>query len=618
MTTSITRILTLLVSLAALFGFVRSAGAQAVTFNPAAVTLALEGSLDYSVTYRTTISGGACSSEGEFYTTSDPRSTNRLGVIPRSLLIPGPANAANAVESVTVPAAVVDHVRRQRITGPIWYIRTWVDCRGGGPAVFTPLPITFTSSSVSAAPAAARVAAGADTLVAVLWRVLPGGGGSTRVESREGRFVDGRGNAHGPVVRDLLQGSGGGSAEVSETLRVPGSVVQTIRDAGGLSGMRFERTFVVNGAPAVGTLTLQPANAIQSVDPRPARIAVKPQSAMSVDVRWDIALLPGVTGPAGSPLSITSSEGVFRSPEGRVLGRVGTSLSEPVPAPAAAALSARALGGGLVVSEQLSIPHAVIDAALETGFTSFSFQRVFRIGADRAAGELHLDFAGRIAATFGIDRVELRFLDGTRYKSVPIGEEVQVAADVTFRGSGRLQGSWDLAGPTTTPGAAVFVRGQLVDEYLSFGRRTVIRSMGIKAGQPGVYTVRLSLTAPPLGAQDSLQLSFFVRATGGSLEISLGQPPPLARLSPGLPFAWEAVAGARNYILEFYEAPTAEGGEPAAGMVLAGGDSRATLSKVAERSLEPGRSYWWRVVALGPEGVLLGQSPLRELLAPRE
>jgi len=39
---------------------------------------------------------------------------------------------------------------------------------------------------------------------------------------------------------------------------------------------------------------------------------------------------------------------------------------------------------------------------------------------------------------------------------------------------------------------------------------------------------------------------------------------------------------------------------------------------VTERNFQPGRSYWWRVVALGPDGVLLGQSPLRELLTPQE
>ena len=335
-------------------------------------------------------------------------------------------------------------------------------------------------------------------------------------------------------------------------------------------------------------------------------------------MRWEATLLPGVAAPAGASLSLASSEGVFRSPEGKILGRVSTTISQPVPAAAATALSARAAGAVVAVSEQLTIPHAVIDAALETGFTWFTFQRIFRVGEDSAPGELRLDFAGRVAATFGIDRAELRFPDGTRFKTVAPDEEVRGEVDITFRGSGELRGSWDLAGPTSTSGAPIFTRTELVNERLSFGRRTLLRSPAVKAGQPGLYILRLTITEPGPYEQQSLQLSFVVRAAGEAAEIALGQPPAQARVAPGAPFDWEAVAGARNYLLEFYDLPSAEGREPAAGVVLPGGATRATLSQAAVRNLQPGRSYWWRVVALGPEGVPLGRSALREVVTTQQ
>ena len=292
-------------------------------------------------------------------------------------------------------------------------------------------------------------------------------------------------------------------------------------------------------------------------------------------------------------------------------GRVyGSAVREPLQATGRSPLD---------LNENLMVPESVMKAVLAAGGESgMRYERVFTAEGVEAVGTLVLNFSGRITATFGVDRAELRFLDGSRFRTVPLGEEVQVAADITFSGSGRLQGSWDVAGPSTTPGAPIFVRKELVDEYLSFGQRALIRSPAIKAEQQGTYLVRLSITAPNPGEEGILQLSFVVGATGAAAEISLGLPPPLARLSPGLPFTWEAVAGARNYLLEFYEVPSAEGREPTAGMVLPGDKSRAVLSQATERNLQPGKTYWWRVLALGPDGVLLGQSVLRELLAPQQ
>lgn len=624
MRTWITRAPALLAALATCFCFAPAAGAQVnITVNPTSVRVNIDGSPVFSVTYTRTDSmnpyfASLESATGRFQTGSGGASLI-LGEnpTPRILGWPQGGGGTSVVDAVTIPGSVIAEIRSRRLT-QLEYRRSFCDLNGlcfTAPAV----TILITSSlAAEASPLSARVASGTDTLVPVRWKLSFGSGVSARADSREGRFVDGRGRVYGPVVTGLLQAAGRGQAEVSETLRVPGSVMKEVLAAHAESGLRFERTFTVNGVPVVGTLALQPANAIQSVGPRPARISVTPQSAIGAGVRWEAALLPGVTGPVGSPLSVVSAEGIFRSPDGRILGRVPATISQPVPPPATTSLSARAAGAVVVVNEQVNIPHTVIDAALATGFAWFSLQRTFRAGDNSAPAELRLNLAGRVAASFGIDRAELRFLDGSRFRTVPRGEDVYVEADITFRGSGRLQASWDLAGPTTTPGAAMFVRRELVDQYLSFGRRTLIRSPAIKAGELGAYTVRLSITAPNFPGGDLLEVRFVVRATGEALEISLVQPQPLARLVAGLPFAWEAVAGARNYQLEFHDMPSAEGREPAAGMILPGGESRTALSQAAERNLKPGRSYWWRVIALGPDGVLLGRSALRELLAPQE
>ena len=339
-----------------------------------------------------------CSDEGEFLSSQNMKQAYGLGTIRLGMKIP--ASYPNiAEEQVTVPASVIDQIKRRHIIGPVYYYRRWNFCNSSQRIRETTwVPVTFIPFSVEATPAAARVATGNDTQISVRWKATFGAGTSSRVASREGRFVDGQGRVYGPVVRDLIQASGGSPLTFTESLRVPEVVVREFLAGRVASGIRFERLFTVDGIETVGSL--------------------------------------------------------------------------------------------------------------------------------------RLNFAGRIASPFSVDRAELRFLDGSQFKTVPLGEEVHLVADISFSGGGRLQGSWDLAGPTTTPGAATFVRQELVEEYLSFGRRTRIGSPAIRAEQPGLYYARLSITSPVLGAAEALQLSFVVRATGEALEISLAQPPPLTRPSP--------------------------------------------------------------------------------------
>jgi hypothetical protein len=458
--------------------------ALTLTVDPAAVTVQLVGASDFTATYRAETLGGACSAFGDFNT--ELLATGRavsLGVINRVLENPvGATGVGTLRELVSIPAGVIDEVKRRRLTRPIYFTRQWINCGRGGPLGATEMQITFVLPTVAAAPATAQISAVTDAVVPVRWKASFGEAASARVESPEGRFLDSRGRVYGTAARSLLQGSGRSPLELRESVRVPEEVVRAVLDAGE-SRIVYERSFTVDGVPVVGTL--------------------------------------------------------------------------------------------------------------------------------------QLNFAGRVAAPFTIDRAEVRFLDGSRFATVPLNGEVVVEADITFSGSGRLRGSWDLAGPTSTTGAATFVRRELVDEHLSFGRRKLLRSPAIRVELPGVYFMRFSVAEPDLGAAGTLQLSFVALATEAAVAIVLEQPQPLATLAPDLTFSWKSVPRTRNYLLEFYAAPAAAG-EPAAGLVLPGGEARASLSQAAAHNLKPGRSYWWRVVALGPEGILLGQSQLRELRAPQK
>jgi hypothetical protein len=591
------------------------ARAQEVTARPAAVTLALEGTPSFFVTYQRSMTGFPvpCSVQGSFAIPGGAV----FGTIDRTVtLAPAGAGRYSVQEQVTVPSPVMDEVRGHGIA-QLRYNRVFAFYCGTPRASFVSAPsvaMSFVSAPVEAQPNPALVASVADTVVPVQWRI-GAAGGAVRVDSAQGRFVDSRGRVYGAAVAIPMTGSGPGPVQISERLLVPADVVRSALAAQADPGLRFERTFTVNGMQMQGSLNLLPASALQAVRPQPGQASVTPQTANGLSVRWEGVLLPGIVG---ATLTLTSSDGLFRTPDGRVLRSTGTALSQSVVLPAATAPTGSLASGPVLASEQLIIPHDVIDAVLSAGFTSFVYERTFHVGGDAATGQMRLDLAGRVASTFGLDRIDVRFLDGTRSKTVPPGEEVLATADITFRGSGRLRGSWDVAGPTSTPGAATFTRRELIDETLSFGHRTVIRSPAFVSREPGLYIVRLTVTEPDLGDAGQVQLSYVVRASVEPAAVVLGQPPPQAPAAAGTPFAWTAVAGAQSYLLEIFDAPSAEGREPASGMVLPAGRNAAKLSAAAARNLAPGRSYWWRVVALGPEGVTLAQSPLRELVTPKE
>ena len=258
MNSSITRTLAVLASLAACSGFVSSAGAQVapgiyVTVSPTTVSVNLNDNPSFELTYKTNAYDGVCSSGGEFSTAAT--GGNRLGGIKKTVRLPNAYNPPQtAKELVTIPASVLEEIKRRRITSEIYYRRDFAtSCTPSDSSFTTAVKIPVLFASVEAAPHSARVAAGTDTPVSLRWKADIGSDVSYRVESREGRFVDSRGRVYGPVMHELLQATGRGPLELSETLRVPESVVKAVLEDGE-SGVRYERLFSFVATQLTGTI----------------------------------------------------------------------------------------------------------------------------------------------------------------------------------------------------------------------------------------------------------------------------------------------------------------------------------------------------------------------------
>ena len=120
-----------------------------------------------------------------------------------------------------------------------------------------------------------------------------------------------------------------------------------------------------------------------------------------------------------------------------------------------------------------------------------------------------------------------------------------------------------------------------------------------------------------------------------ALTLSLVTPPHQALLAQDTAFVWDTIRGARAYQLELYAKPRSAadglpdlGGPsdaapptlpptpPVTGMLVPGAQTRAVLSGAARSHLVSGQSYFWRVLAIGGDGTIVGESPVRELRMP--
>ena len=55
---------------------------------------------------------------------------------------------------------------------------------------------------------------------------------------------------------------------------------------------------------------------------------------------------------------------------------------------------------------------------------------------------------------------------------------------------------------------------------------------------------------------------------------------------------------------------------PITGTIVPGEQTSVSLSMLTQGHLRPGQSYFWRVIAIGDGGVILGESPVREVRVP--
>lgn len=386
-------------------------------------------------------------------------------------------------------------------------------------------------------------------------------------------------------------------------------------------------------------LTLLPGSGwadVTSGSAQPASITIPLGQPTSMTVTWVVtsffalAPLPNAT--------LTSSSGQFFVPStGLVVGTVNSTVS--------------AVGTGMIdgssraiITENVTVPAEISLKVLRSGASSLEYRRTFSDGsAVTGTYAVNVAIGGSGAAGFGISRMALTFDDGAVVRIVPAKSRLSAAAEVSYNGSGMLTGYWEVADPGSTSGTPVFRQLQPVSRGLGGAGRMQAPSPDLPTGSLGLYMVRLRVTAPEPGFEPPVLYYYVGETKPGTplafMPMTVMSPPDQAYVDAATSFAWQPVKGARAYKIEIFANPETSannlpelGGGPVAadpqlmqralsrppmaGMLVAGKQTRTTLSAATRAKLLPQHSYFWRIQAIGANGTTVGEAQVRELRIP--
>ncbi|MFT5084173.1 MAG: hypothetical protein ACI9Y1_002226 [Lentisphaeria bacterium] len=290
------------------------------------------------------------------------------------------------------------------------------------------------------------------------------------------------------------------------------------------------------------------------------------------------------------------------------------------------------------INETLLLPAEFSQQAAALGLRQINYVRSFTLdGATATASQIiRLNQANpganssislttqRGASAVSISRVSLRFDTGTLVETLAQHGALHAIATINFNGAGMLDGVWEVASLKTGT-QTVFRPLKNVRQYIGAGRQVALQSPSLPTNELGVYAMRLRLVQPRI-EQEQVVLRYQV--SSGSLThtthvqvLAVSEPSPNALLNSSTEFSWATAPGTKAYQIELFDHALTGRQQntipqdiiPKAGLQLAATQTSSPLSISVLNNLEPGRTYYWRVVAIGADGVIMGASPLREI-----
>lgn len=243
----------------------------------------------------------------------------------------------------------------------------------------------------------------------------------------------------------------------------------------------IQRCTVLVGVCFALGISLPAQSAVTAVIPSPTNTNVPLSHSTSVVIGWS-----ATTNTAGA-VTVSSTQGVFRTPGGLMLGVVNKTLSKSVNGPTS-----------VTFNEVVLVPANIIYRAHKLGFNNLRYERSFTDGV-ATAGQITLFIVGSSAATFSITRLALLFDDESPLRIVDRFETLKAHVGLTVVGSGLLQATWEVTGPDFNVDNPVFRPLKTAHRYLSAGDEITLMGPELPTETTGVYRVRLRVTKPELG-----------------------------------------------------------------------------------------------------------------------
>ncbi len=476
-------------------------------------------------------------------------------------------------------------------------------------------------TSVSAVNSPSQLSIVTNGFSQITWSVIeysPNGGVLT-ISSPSGLFRAPNGSVLGTVAQGLqttvnVPASSSTTYLLSESLTIPQSVLQQAQQLG-YSSLTYERTFSDGTAGPTAsvtfTITGSQINQVQ-VSNTPSQVAIT--STGYSQLNWSLS----VSGASGSQVTVNSSSGAFRAPDGSSLGTSTRRLQ-----------ATRILINGTTtfsLSEPLVIPQSVIRQAQKKGFGRFNYVRQFSDGQSTGTATASFTITGGGAAgELSVRRVEMEYDDGRISAVLAPRSEIRARAVVSYNGTGLLEYSWEVAGPPSTQGEPIFVPLVSRRQYLLAGDQVVLQTPLLPTGQSGDYRVRLRINNPAPGfklpvLRYAINRSGKARSETRIMPLQVARPAPNATLTADTLFAWQPVVAAKAYQLELYTRPVQDTDlpgdthqPPVTGVLVPAEKTQLTVGSLSRAHMLSGNTYFWRVVALSDQGRVIARSDFRRI-----
>lgn len=340
-------------------------------------------------------------------------------------------------------------------------------------------------------------------------------------------------------------------------------------------------------------------------------------------ITWNVTVI-------APPGSITSPTVTFNTNTNFTLGTISKPLTRAIPAGTSATYS---------LVEQIQIPSSFIYRARKMGATQISITRDFNDGSTSGAFSSTAIFTitGSSATGFSVNQVSVRFDNNQPQLVVKRLKRVSAYINISYNGSGLLQGVWEIATPTTTIGQPVYSPLRVVRRQLTGTGIAKIFSPRLPTLLQGIYLVRFRITDPASNMESPL-IRYFVY-TGqkpllSPVHVFLHQPGPDTTVGEKTLFSWSKIDKASALRFELYaikqqntlgnklpelgtdDKNNLEGGKFVAGILLRGSDTKTVLSRLTASRLKPAHWYLWRVVAFDKQGNIIGVSEPRKIQTP--